>query len=248
MWWRRGAHLIMLEMTPTRKRQGLLPVENWIPVPSRKLAKRHKRLAEKLRPKEKKYKPPAWLVKERREADRKYKADREGALMWIKYYEKWGKRIQTDPLLTFQHLGPPPKDEKVPPPIKAPNGELLTLSDLDAGFSTDTSGEIEGEKDSDSCEDEDVEEDLPLSRLCSQQKVGRTPRASLSKEVDDFLQSSSDDEGEDLCHRQEQSPRNFMEIADQNPISPLRKSTRRAMKLESLAEKARARKAKPGSW
>ena len=116
------------------------PPTTWKAVPS------------KSKPKRKKYKPPAWLLRERREADRKYNTDREGALLWIKYYERRGKRIQTDPLLTFQHLGPPPEDEKAPPPIQAPNGELLTLSDLDASyasFSTEgedgLGGEEEGE-------------------------------------------------------------------------------------------------------
>ena len=178
-------------MTPYKKtKQGLLPVETWIPVPSRKLARRHQRLAERLKPEQRKPsgKPSRWLEKQIKAREKKEQEEYDGAMQWVKYYDDRGmeESCRTDPLMTFRALGPPPQTQSGSlPPIHGSNGELLTLSDLDVkAFSEDeeeedvdldafgeeegedgtTGGDAEEEEEGTSGEEE-AEEDVPLARL-----------------------------------------------------------------------------------
>lgn len=222
----RDIRLDLFIMTPVRKKkQGLLPVEKWIPVPSQKTAKRQRKLRDKLNPPIKPYKRPRWLENQIREKERKWKEDYEGGKKWVKWYEDRGVEMQTDPVMTFQALGPPPDDEeKHQSQILSPNGELLTLSDYGGSFSSEEEEEcseagedVEGGGGDGGAsdggrisEDDDEEEDLPLSKLGKPQPVFDLGRA--------------------------------MKKADEWPPASYRKSERKKRVLDRLAARARARK------
>ena len=213
--------------TQGKGKQTLLPLESWLPVPSMKTAKRHRRLLEKVNPPIKPYKMSGWLKKEIREKERKWKEDYEGGKMWVKWYEDRGLSMQTDPVMTFQALGPPPPDEEEPQEcdeedpeeehgsqILAANGELMTLSDFGEDSSEDET--VDGEDKDDCGVGDEEEEELPLSKL--KENKNRKEEFVFSRE--------------DVLKRMEAFP------------APAKRKSTRKRALEELAAKVRAKKEK----
>lgn len=246
-----------------KKKQGLLPVESWIPVPTKKMARRHQRLTGQLKPKaKKKWQPPRWLQKQIRERKQKEEEEAEGARRWIRWYEDRGKTIQTDPVVTYRAMGMPLDSQRCREENLAPNGELMTLSDLDAVVHS--SEEEEFVAHGRLYEDDDDEEDSSASTIC-EHPGGRTSNQTEQSASEESTEEESDGDDDDvplskLCSGKKKDPqyppdkispvefsqglcRNLEELP---PPVVARKSTRRAERLKSLAAKVKKRKESMG--